>query len=1322
MPDPHVAKIKELIADYEAADKDMTEANVEAAFVARLFAALGWAADDPTVWNRQVFVRGGGFADVGLQIQNKPVLLLEAKRFGKLKGPARAVQAALFGEDVVLSQADRQRAGIDRTPEEKQAMRYARAQGVSWAVLTNFERLVLFDANEERIVLAFDAPEEYVSRFDDLKVLAPQPTPQQFHSHLNWYKGLQKKADVDADFFEFLSRWRVRLAQDIFDRDAEREEPLFHPPTSERLERLMEAVQRVLDRLIILRYADDVGVLLQHDLLENLLTYHHGRLAYVQEYDFQREVNRLFQDFYRAHNTTIFAPGHVCERVLIGNECLVDLTREISSISFRKFSSDILGNTYESYLGQKLQLVDGQLLPEVRKDVRKGEGIYYTPGYIVRYIVDHTLGRWLYGTSPPPPGLTATPLPLSHSNGRGGGGQGGEGEVKTLADRSAEPSSRAFGVSCTLSVTEGAQANAQAEGRSRRSLANLRVLDPAMGSGSFLIYAFDVLADFYERENARIEAENNAAMQAWSERAMKEGMFGKEGELPPPRLQPTVPNYIEKILQEHLYGVDLDPEAVEIAGVNLIMAAFRRLTRNRQPHRKLPLILRQNLKCGNSLISGDRREGLSEEEYNEALVRLIQLRGELQELHDDTARAEKLAEIEAAAAPLNAALNESLRPYFGNEVAAKRPFNWAVEFPEAFDPRRPEEQRGFTVVVGNPPYIRIQARQWDEGEKRYLHEQYESSDRNYDAYVLFVERGSDLLAQGGHFGYIVPNKFFQLAYGENLRGLLIRQRLLSSIVSFGDNQVFPAQTTYTCLLLLRQDGQDEFHYYQVGPLSNVTAELPAILDQLETVPAVQRQRFPIDDFGAAPWVFAFGVEKELLQKINQRGRPLRDLATNIMQGLITSADDVYILEKVGPAAGGLMRVRSRATRQEHELEPDLLKPLISGEDVDRYGFALTDKLLLFPYRVSAGQAALIPADELRQLPRTWAYLKEHEKQLRRRERSKFDHDQWYMFGRHQNLEKQDSPKICVAQTVKRLEMTLDAEGEFYLHNVRVNGIILADSGEKNYYYVLALLNSALLDFIFKSGSVRHRGGHYAANRQFIENLPIRTLDLSDPAEKAQHDALAELARRMLDLNRAKQEAERAFTQTLRGYERETESLWRAYWDHAEYRPHLQRQPLLDANATGQVSAIAVDEVEAQGLAPLLIIRAEVDGTWQDVAHLTIPDEDFRLFLFFALRQFLHENRRKKVWVRGRVLRGVLEALCVPVLVPASAAANLVRIARLVADFRAQCPPVGAQSLAPLHLSELERTLRETDAEIDRRVYDLYGLTEEERRVVEESVG
>ncbi len=1259
------ARIEELIRQKRQFGAELSEANVAESFVAPLFAALGWDTVNPRVWNRQSYVRNAGFADAALQIQDRPVLFVEVKRLGRVANPQEgiAVQQALFGDDPVLSQAERSRQAIDRTPEEKQAMRYARAAGIRWAVLTNFERLILFDADEERVVLAFDAAEEYLACLDDLAQLLPANTPEEFDSRLRWYAGLQKKPEIDRDFYRFLSDWRLRLAQTIYDHNRGPESPLRGADGALDLDRLRQAVQRTLDRLIILRYADDVGFLDQHDLLEGQLEAFLRRRVYAVEYEFQDDINRLYRAFYRRHDTTIFAPDHVCERARIPNDVLLDLARDVSGVSFRKFSSDILGNTYESYLGQRLVLDGERVHAESDAALRKGGGIYYTPSYIVRYIVDHTLGRWLYGTA----------------NGRADGEPLPDAPPKRLAD-----------------------------------LAGLRVLDPAMGSGSFLIYAFDVLADFYERENERIQRENTARWDAWGQRALKEGMFGQDNDQP--QSESTVGDSVARILQEHLYGVDLDPEAVEIAGVNLILRAFDRLRRDRE-RRKLPLILGQNLKVGNSLISGvrgaDDLAALVEERR-----RLVALRGELRRLVDDEGRAAKLAEIEAAAAPLNAALNESLSGYFA-DVPARRPFNWEIEFPEAFDPDRPAEEQGLTVVVGNPPYVRIQARQWEEGEKRYLHERYASSNRNYDIYVLFVERGGELLAHYGYLGYIVPNKFFRLAYGENLRRLLTQGKLLSAIVDLGDNQVFPEQTTYTCLLFLRREEQDEFLYYEVDSLSQVPKALPVILDELESASAVRHNWFSVSGFGAEPWVFAFGAENELLRKMNQQGKPLQALTANIMQGLITSADDIFILEQVGKTTGNLVRVRSKAAGREYDFEPDLLKPLVSGEDVGRYSFVPTNKLLLFPYGVDESGATLLSVDRVRQLPRTWAYLKEYEEQLRQREQGRFDHEQWYMFGRQQNLERQSFSKICVAQTVKRLEMALDMEGAFYLHNVRVNGIVLQNSSREHYLYVLALLNSALLDFVFKSGSVRHRGGHYAANRQFIENLPIRALDLTDPIEKAAHDALVALAQRMLDLNRVCQAVDTAFAAALRGYRRTSAPLARLLGEL-----HVARRALLDANEEGEVSAIAVDEQGGGLLLRALVASGGVPPRWRDVAQLDVPDEDLRLYLLLSLRAFLDENRRKRVWSRGSILNGLFDALQAPRLDSATPQAHQAQVAQLLAEARRTLPAglphhdVGLdRSGAPLHLSEVETVLAATDAEIDRRVEDLYGLSKEERRIV-----
>jgi len=1185
MSDPRIKRIEELIADYEAADKTMSEANVEAYFVARLFEILGWE-QTPTVWNRQAYVRGAGYADVGLQIENRPVIFLEAKRFGKLRRPTTVVptvvQIPLLEEDVILSSASRRAQKIDRTPDEKQAMRYARTKGIKWAILTNFERLILFDADEERIVLAFDSSQEYIDRFDDLKLLARDQVAK---GSLEWYKGLRGKPDVDADFYEFLTDWRVRLAQDIYDHNRDPGSPLLNEVSGVDMDLLLQAVQRTLDRLIIIRYADDVGALLQHDVLESKLVAFLGMKAYAQQYEFQQDINRFYRSFYREHDTNIFAPGHICERVRISNDCLMGLVSDLSNISFRKFTSDILGNTYESYLGQKLKLVNGKIVPEVRKDIRKGEGIYYTPRYIVEYIVDHTLGRWLYGTA------------------------NGKHDGEPLAER-----------------------------RTIADIADLQVLDPAMGSGSFLIYAFDVLADFYERENAHIEAENAAAWEKWSKERLQKGMFGKEGEMPV--LQEPEPYYIEKILQEHLYGVDLDSEAVEIASVNLIMRAFDRLKNGTgKGHRKLPLILRQNLKGGDSLISGVRSpEDL--EPFREDIIELIEKRAELRRLRGDEERAAKLIEIEELAAPVNAALNESLRKYFGDQLAAKRPFNWQVEFPEAFDLRHLEEKRGFTVVIGNPPYIRPHKLQDDY--KTALWARYPTFVAKSDIYACFLHRGLELSKDQGMLSYIVSNTWLSLESFAKIR----RYILDHSCIVFLSNplsSVFPDATVETIVVGLKKEAeakvreQHEIFYNEFHD------------DKVERVRLIPQHVYYSTHLNLFDLAWD-AVSARILDKMNKSSKPLEEFV-NFFYGLKTADDKLFL------------------TYTPSTLEH---KKLLRRSDFDRYSTEYRGEYVWY-----------VPEQ-----------MRAHRKTARPGEPERFE-----------------SPKIMVQDIGKRLVATLDQE-RYYVKDALL--LLLKKGSKYSLEYLLALINSALLNYCYTRSFIT-----LSVAKNALLSLPIYQINFSNPIEKVQHGRLVELAQRMLDLNKAKQKAEKAFAETLKGYEREYASLWDAYYDHSEYvkagtalRPYIARQPLIDANEEGEVTGIQVDEELTK---ESLFIRAEISGAWRDVARLAITDEDFRLFLLFALRQFLEEKQRKKVWSRGKILGGVLRALKVPVLVPAKAELNIARIGELMAEFRAKCPSEA------LRLTELERTLQHTDSEIDERVYELYGITKDERQIIEENL-
>ena len=152
----------------------------------------------------------------------------------------------------------------DRTPEEKQAFKYARQEKIRWAVLTNFERLHVFDADQERLILAFDDPQEYVQRIEELNRLA---RANMEHKSLEHFASLQAKEDIDRHFLENLMRWRKLLAQDILDRNANNDAILTAGKPD--LDKLRRVVQRILDRLVIIRFADDRELLDDFGVMES---------------------------------------------------------------------------------------------------------------------------------------------------------------------------------------------------------------------------------------------------------------------------------------------------------------------------------------------------------------------------------------------------------------------------------------------------------------------------------------------------------------------------------------------------------------------------------------------------------------------------------------------------------------------------------------------------------------------------------------------------------------------------------------------------------------------------------------------------------------------------------------------------------------------------------------------------------------------------------------------------------------------------------------------------------------------------------------------
>lgn len=194
---------------------------------------------------------------------------------------------------------------------------------------------------------------------------------------------------------------------------------------------------------------------------------------------------------------------------------------------------------------------------------------------------------------------------------------------------------------------------------------------------------------------------------------------------------------------------------------------------------------------------------------------------------------------------------------------------------------------------------------------------------------------------------------------------------------------------------------------------------------------------------------------------------------------------------------GYVKVYSKATEKEYLLEAKQLKTLLKGADIKRYAIKSQKYRVLFPYIVRNGKANLITKEEFKkEYKNTWGYLKENEKRLRDREKGKMDHEQWYAFGRVQNLEQFDQSKLLIQVLANQATMTVDLEGKYYFvggGNAGGYGLTLKDKN-LDLRYILGLLNSTLLDRLLKSISTQFSGGYYSYAKRFIEQLPIIIAD------------------------------------------------------------------------------------------------------------------------------------------------------------------------------------------------------------------------------------
>lgn len=850
--------------------------------------------------------------------------------------------------------------------------------------------------------------------------------------------------DIEKSFYREYQAYRQFLYASICDAN-----PNF-PGTRGKLVRL---TQRLLDRCIFILFCEDMGRVLRYppELLRDILAEYSNSRFYNPDssgpWDTLRELFRAMgsggqfgEHDIGCFNGGLFAPDaeldglHVPAKVFCAKGQAAAMLDQpltllyfsgaynfgLSSASGQKtIGLTTLGRIFEQSITE-LEIMEADADQRVsinRLTKRKTDGVYYTPERVTRYIVEQTLGVRMADIR----------------------AELGEAALPPLTDE-AIAAYRAFQKDRRRSAPV-AGAHRLFLKQYRERLNRLHIVDPACGSGAFLIQALDCLVAEYRRvvaEEQRLEGQS--------------GLFDQD-------------EVIRSILANNLYGVDINPESVEITKLALWLHTA-------SPGKQL-CALDQNIRCGNSLVGPDFAAF-----YRDKHETLFEQADE-------------------------------------NERERINAFDWQTAFAAVF------RDGGFDCVIGNPPYVKLQHfRRYQPDVAEYLMTArrpdgsplYESPrSGNFDLYLPFIEKGVELLRPEGRMGYIAPNVWMVNEYGQALRAKIKRNRSLDRWLDFKSFQVFDEAITYTALQFFRKSPADAIACV-FAPDGKIGSADWAAADTTTYA--------SLPDTGA--WNLVPAAERELLEKLRSSSTPLGEPTNTrqIFQGLITSADAVYHLTRVAPG-----RYLTRAS-VEVSIEDDLMRPLMSGAETKRYQSPQTATWLLFPYNLDAGRPRLFTAAEMAErFPKGWAYLRSHEDELRRRERGTLNDDQWYRFGRNQNLDKQELPKLCVAETVPSMRVCYDVAGAFFLNNVRVNGVLPSTSSGG--WFLLGILNAPVCNFVFRRMAKSKAGGWFEANKQFIAPLPIPE---ATPEEQRQ---VGDMAMQLQELHTRRRDLVAALAQRLR---------------------------------------------------------------------------------------------------------------------------------------------------------------------------------------------
>ncbi len=688
---------------------------------------------------------------------------------------------------------------------------------------------------------------------------------------------------------------------------------------------------------------------------------------------------------------------------------------------------------------------------------------------------------------------------------------------------------------------------------------SLKVCDPAVGSGHFLVSALNEIIAIKSELRVLLDR-NGKSLRDYRVEVRNDKLIvyddeGKTFDYRPKsaekqRVQEALFHEKQTIIESCLFGVDINPNSVTICRLRLWIELLKNAYYKENGNLETLPNIDINIKCGNSLISrfglnsdvsqALKKQKFSIEQYRNAVqtyrnaesraqkrdmerliakikdgfssvllagdpkkIKLRQLRAELFNIENQLLLLEETkAEVRLREKTVNKLNNEVDKLTVEIEdIESGKIYNnaleWRFEFPEVLNDQG--DFIGFDSIIGNPPYIRQEE---IKELKPTLQQNYQCYTGVADLFVYFYELGLSLLKAKGHLTYISSNKYFRAGYGEKLRQFLGDLTTIHNLIDFGDYPVFEEAIAYPSIITLSKARSEN---NQVQALSwNETkkrdiAQFAAVLEQ-------DGLTISQDDLKPDGWRLEASENLDLLAKLRSAGKPLEEYVNGkLYYGIKTGFNEAFVID--------------RATRnkliKEHSSSAKVIKPFLRGRDVKRWCVDFADQYLI---KIESSENKKHPwtnkseqeAEQIfnKKYPAIYKYFEQFRTQLIARS------DQGRFFWELRSCkywQEFQQPKIIYPNICRRNEFAWDELG--YYTNQKAFIIPCNDK------VLLAVLNSSVVMFLFENLLSKLQGDFYEPSSVFMKDFPIPT------ATGSQRTAIEKLVQRCLDAKKGDSKAD-----------------------------------------------------------------------------------------------------------------------------------------------------------------------------------------------------